>query len=107
LSINLSGFINLFRLTGTLANPSLGVSSEEVLNSIGKTGFAVLTGSAGVAKLFIAGSAGSEDPCAIALKIAAKGPVPSKSENDKKKEAKKSIEKKAKGVGNKILDVFT
>jgi uncharacterized protein involved in outer membrane biogenesis len=106
LSISLSEFTNLFRLTGTLANPSLGISTEETLKTAGKTGFAVLTGPVGIAKLFVSGSSGSENPCATALEIAAKGPAASKADDTQKKDAKKAVEKKAKGVGNKILDVF-
>jgi AsmA family protein len=106
LSISLSEFTNLFRLSGTLAKPTLGISSEETLKTVGKTGFAVLTGPVGIAKLFISGSSGSENPCATALEIAAKGPAASKREADKKKDTKKSVEKKTKGVSNKILDIF-
>jgi uncharacterized protein involved in outer membrane biogenesis len=105
-SISLKELTNLFRLSGTLANPSLGISSEETLKSVGKTGFAVLTGPAGIAKLFISGSSGSENPCATALEIAAKGPAAIKVEDTKKKGAKKPVEKKEKGIGKKILDVF-
>ena len=106
LSISLKELTNLFRLSGTLANPLLGISTEETLKSVGKTGFAVLTGPVGIAKLFISGSSGSENPCATALKIAAKGPAASKETAGKKKDTKKSVEKKTKGIGNKILDVF-
>jgi hypothetical protein len=106
LSISLSELTNLFRLTGTLANPSLGISTEETLKSVDKTGFAILTGPAGIAKLFISGSSGGENPCATALEIAAKGPAAKKTQDTEKKGAAKSVEKKAKGVGKKILDVF-
>jgi hypothetical protein len=106
LSISLKELTNLFRLSGTLANPSLGISAEETLKSVSKTGFAVLTGPAGIAKLFITGSSGSENPCATALEIAAKGPAAKKAQDTKEKGAAKSIEKKTKGVGKKILDVF-
>ena len=106
LSISLKELTNLFRLSGTLANPSLGISAEETLKSVGKTGFAVLTGPAGIAKLFISGSSGSENPCATALEIAAKGPAVSKTDDGKKKGVTKTVEKKAEGVGNKILNIF-
>ena len=85
LSISLSEITNPFRLTGTLADPSLGISSEETLKTIGKTGLAVLAGPVGVAMLFISGSSGSENPCATALKIAGKDPAPSAADAGEKK----------------------
>jgi uncharacterized protein involved in outer membrane biogenesis len=102
LSVNLSQITKPFKLGGTLANPSLGISPERALITAGRA----LLGPAGWASFFISASAGNEDPCAAALKIAGRGPT-LKTEVPGKAEAQQSAgEKKKEGTGSKIKKFF-
>jgi hypothetical protein len=67
-SMNLDQMIDAFRLSGSLANPSLEVDAADALFSIGETiGSVAVFGPAGVAAAFMSGSVGNRNPCELVL----------------------------------------
>jgi hypothetical protein len=103
ISVSLSAITKPFKLGGTLANPSLGISPERTVKTIGS----VLLGPAGWASLFVSDSSGKEDPCAAALKIAGQGTPKKTATSSKEKEQKGASEKKEEGWGTKIKNFFS
>jgi hypothetical protein len=101
--VSLSAITKPFKLGGTLANPSLGISPERTVKTIGS----VLLGPAGWASLFVSGSSGKESPCAAALQIAGKGTPKKTATSSKEKEQKGTSEKKEEGWGSKIKNLFS
>jgi hypothetical protein len=65
-SVSLSDITKPFKLGGTQANPSLGISPERAAKTISHA----LLGPAGWASLFVSGPSGKESPYAAARKIA-------------------------------------
>ncbi len=102
ISVSLSAITKPFKLGGTLANPSLGISPERTVKTIGS----VLLGPAGWASLFVSGSSGKESPCVAALKIAGKGTPKKTAPSGKEKEQKGTSEKKEESLGTKIKNFF-
>ena len=107
-SVSLSAIFTPFKLGGTLANPSLGISPERAAETIGSALFVP----GGLASLFVSTSSGKENPCAAALKIAGAGPAKTTAQSDtakpaKQKEQKDTGEKKKEGLGNKIKNLFS
>ena len=107
-SVSLSAIFKPFKLGGTLANPSLGISPERAAETIGSALFVP----GGLASLFVSTSSGKENPCAAALKIAGAGPAKTTAQSDtakpaKQKEQKDTGEKKKEGLGNKIKNLFS
>jgi hypothetical protein len=103
ISVSLSAITKPFKLGGTLANPSLGISPERTVKTIGS----VLLGPAGWASLFVSDSSGKENPCAAALKIAGQGTPKKTATSGKEKEQKGTSEKKEEGWGSKIKNLFS
>jgi hypothetical protein len=67
-SMNLDQMIDAFRLSGSLANPSLEVDAADALFSIGETiGSVAVFGPAGVAAALMSGSVGNRNPCELVL----------------------------------------
>jgi hypothetical protein len=63
-----------FRLTGTLAKPTLGIDTTQTAETVGKmVGGFVLLGPAGLAGGLVGGSGGSQDLCPTAIEAAKKG----------------------------------
>ena len=102
-SLSLGAITKPFKLGGTLANPSLGISPERTVKTIGS----FLLGPAGWASLFVSDSSGKEDPCAAALKIAGEGTPKKTATSSKEKEQKGTSEKKEEGWGTKIKNFFS
>jgi hypothetical protein len=102
-SVSLSEITKPFKLGGTLAKPSLGISPERAAKTVGS----VLLGPAGWASLFVSGSSGKESPCAAALKIAGEGTPKETASSGKEKEQKDTSEKKKEGLGTKIKNLFS
>ena len=103
LSLSLSQITKPFKLGGTLANPSLGISPERTLTTVGRA----LLGPPGWASLLISGSFDKEGRCAAAFKIAGRGRPKTKAESGAVKEQQKNGSKnKKEGVGSKIKNLF-
>jgi len=103
ISVSLSEITKPFKLGGTLANPSLGISPERTIRTIGLA----LLGPAGWASLLVSGSSGKEDLCAAALKIAGEGTPKETATSGKEKEQKDTSEKREEGLGTKIKNLFS
>jgi hypothetical protein len=101
-SVSLSAITRPFKLGGTLANPSLGISPERAAETIGSA----LIGPGGLASLFVSVSSGKENPCAEALKIAGEGTPKTTAKSGKEKEQKGTSEKKEEGLGSKLKKLF-
>ena len=101
-SVSLSEITKPFKLGGTLANPSLGISPERTAKTVGLA----LLGPAGWASLLVSGSSGKESPCAAALKNAGEGTPKETATSRKEKEQKDTSEKKKEGLGSKIKNLF-
>lgn len=102
-SVSLSAITKPFKLGGTLANPSLGISPQRAAKTIGSA----LIGPGGVASLFVSTSSGKESPCAAALKIAGEGSAKTTATAGKNKKQKGTSEKKKEGLGSKIKNLFS
>ena len=102
-SVSLSAITKPFKLGGTLANPSLGISPKRTAKAIG-TG---LMGPGGLVSLFVSASSGNENPCAAALKIAGAGTPKTTTKADKGKEQEGTSEKKKEGLGSKIKNLIS
>ena len=102
-SVSLSAVTKPFKLGGTLANPSLGISAQRAAKTVGS---AILV-PGGLAALFVTHSSGKENPCAEALKIAGEGARQTRSKSGNEKEKKGTSEKKEEGVGSKIKKIFS
>jgi len=101
-SVSLSEITKPFKLGGTLANPSLGISPERTAKTVGLA----LLEPAGWASLLVSGSSGKESPCAAALKNAGEGTPKETATSRKEKEQKDTSEKKKEGLGSKIKNLF-
>ena len=96
-SVSLSAITKPFKLGGTLANPSLGISAERAAKTIGSA----LIGPGGLASLFVSTSSGKEDPCAAALEIAGAGPAKTTNKSGREKDQQVTGEKEKEGLGDK------
>jgi uncharacterized protein involved in outer membrane biogenesis len=101
-SVSLSAITKPFKLGGTLANPSLGISPERTAKTIGSA----LVGPGSLASLFISVSSGKESPCAAAIKIAGKGTPKKTAASGKEKKQTGTSEKKEESLGTKIKNFF-
>ena len=101
-SLSLGVITKPFKLGGTLANPSLGISPERAV----KTAGSALIGPGSLASLFVSVSSGKENPCAAALKIAGEGTPKTTAKSGKGKEQKGTSETKKEGLGSKIKNLF-
>jgi uncharacterized protein involved in outer membrane biogenesis len=102
-SVSLSAVTKPFKLGGTLANPSLGISPERAVETVGSA----LIGPGSLASLFVSVSSGKENPCAAALKIAGEGTPKITAKSGKEKEQKGASEKKEESLGTKIKNFFS
>jgi uncharacterized protein involved in outer membrane biogenesis len=102
-SVSLSAITKPFKLGGTLANPSLGISPERAVDAFGSA----LIGPGSLASLFVSVSSGKENPCAAALKIAGEGTPKKTATSGKEIEQKGTSEKKEEGWGSKIKNLFS
>ena len=100
--MSLSALTRPFKLGGTLANPSLGISPERAAKTVGSA----LIGTGSLASLFVSVSSGKENPCAAALKIVGEGTPKSTAKSGKAKAQKGESEKKKEGLGGRIKGLF-
>ncbi|MGD8891083.1 MAG: AsmA-like C-terminal region-containing protein, partial [Desulfobacterales bacterium] len=102
-SVSLGVITKPFELGGTLAKPSLGISPERTIKTVGSA----LLGPGSFASLFISVSSGKENPCAEALKIAGEGTPKTPAKSGKEKAQIGTSEKKKEGLGTKIKNLFS
>ena len=102
-SLSLGAITKPFKLGGTLANPSLGISPERAAKTVGSA----LVGTGSLASLFVSVSSGKENPCAAALAIVGEGTPKTTAKSGKEKEQKGTSEKKKEGLGSKIKNLFS
>ncbi|MBT8332649.1 MAG: AsmA family protein [Deltaproteobacteria bacterium] len=103
LSLSLSQITKPFKLGGTLANPSLGISPERAITTAGQA----LLGPPGWASLLVSGSFDQEGQCAAALKIAGRSrPKTKAASGDIKEQQKNGSKNQKEGVGSKIKNLF-
>jgi uncharacterized protein involved in outer membrane biogenesis len=99
-----------FKLSGTLAKPSLAIDPTQSALVVGKAvGGAALFGPAGIAASLAQGSSGNENPCLAAIDAAKKGVKP----GDGSGEARGLVDKTTegakgavKGAGDKLKKMF-
>ncbi len=96
-SLSLGAITKPFKLGGTLANPSLGISPERAVKTVGSA----LMGPGSLASLFVSVSSGKENPCAAALKIAGEGTPKTTAKPGKEKEQKGTSERKKRAKRHK------
>ena len=101
-SVSLSAITKPFKLGGTLANPSLGISPMEAATTV----LSALVGPGSLASLFVSVSSGKENPCAEALKIAREGTPKTTATSAKEKKRKGTSEKKEEGFGSRLKYLF-
>ncbi len=101
-SVSLSAITKPFKLGGTLANPSLGISPMEAATTV----LSALVGPGSLASLFVSVSSGKENPCAEALKIAREGTPKTTATSAKEKKQKGTSEKKEEGFGSRLKYLF-
>lgn len=99
-SINLGGIADVFQVTGTLAHPSFGVSTEKSLETLAKAaGLTFLTGPFGLASLFVSRADTTKDPCAVAQAAVGRGPA-------RPQPAPGAGEEKKRGLGDRLWNLF-
>ena len=101
-NVSLSAVTKPFKVSGTLANPSIGVSAVRTATLIGRVLF--LPG--GIPSLFVSGSAGGENPCVAAVKKIKEQAATAKAKSGEKPTQSKSETKKKEGIGSKIMNLF-
>jgi len=94
-----------FRLSGTLAKPSLGIDSTEATIVFGKAvGGIILFGPAGILAAMAGKSSGDDNPCLEAIEAAEKGFIP---KDEKTPEKKKGIvEETRESINRTIKKLF-
>ncbi|MGB5747896.1 MAG: AsmA family protein [Desulfobacterales bacterium] len=103
INISLSEITKPFKLGGTLANPSLGISVERTVSILGKA----LLGPGGIASLFVSGSYGDQNPCVVALQKAKEQPANDQTKSGKETATESPDDKKKEGLGSKIKNLFS
>jgi len=102
-NISFSQIAKPFKLGGTRANPSLGISPEHAAMMLGRA----ILGPAGFASLFVSGSHGDQNPGVVALQKAKEQPADGKTQSGKESAPKGSDTKEKEGVGSKIKNLFS
>lgn len=102
-SVNLSAITKPFKLGGTLAKPSLGISPQGAAKTLASAIFRP----GGVASLFVTTSSGKQSPCAAALEIAGAGPSKTTKKSGKEKEQEGKNKEKKEGFGSRIKKLFS
>lgn len=110
-SMSLGELARPFRLSGTLAHPSLGIDKTQAALTIGKMiGGIALFGPAGIASGLVGSSSGEKDPCLAAIEAAKKG-IPMARENEAKQkgpvqETTKGLQQGIQNVGKELRKLF-
>lgn len=103
INISLSKITQPFKLGGTLANPSLGISPARTASILGKA----LLAPGGIASLFVSSSDGDQNPCLVALKKAKEHAAGDKTKSGGETAQNGSEPKKKEGLGSKIKNLFS
>jgi hypothetical protein len=107
-TLSLGELSKVFKLGGTLANPSLGVDTAQAAVTIGKiVGGTMAFGPAGIAAALVGRSPSDPNPCLTALEAAKKGVKPSGAPKSEQMEsqAEDPVEK-LKDVGKDLKKLF-
>jgi uncharacterized protein involved in outer membrane biogenesis len=102
-NVSLGEVTKPFRLSGTLANPTIGISLVRTATLIGKVLF--LPG--GIPSLFVSGSTGGQNPCVEAVKKVKEQAAMDKAKSGGKTTQTNSGAKEKEGLGSKILNLFS
>ena len=102
INVSLSNITKPFTVSGTLANPSIGISATRTATLIGR----VLFMPGGIPSLFVSGSIGNENPCVEAVKKVKELAAKDKAKSGGKTSSEKSEAKKKEGLGSKIMNLF-
>ncbi len=100
-SVSFSKISKPFKLSGTLADPSIGISAVRTATLIGRV---FVPG--GIATLFISASTGNKNPCVEAVKKVKELAATDKATSGGKTTQPKSGAEKKEGLGGKILNLF-
>ncbi len=111
MTFSLGQLVKPFRLTGTLANPKVGLDPVKSGLALGKAiGGTMLFGPAGIAAVLVGGDTGStENPCLAAIDQAAKGVAAPSSQGDSGSAVERAtgtVEDTVKGLGKAIEGLF-
>ncbi len=101
-NVSLSNLTKPFRLSGTLANPNIGISAVRTATLIGRVLF--LPG--GIPSLLVSGSTGNQNPCVEAVKKIKEQAAKAKSKSGGKTTPSNSGAEKKEGLGSKIMNLF-
>jgi hypothetical protein len=90
IGLSLGKMAKAFKVSGTLANPSLAIDPRGTTVAVGKVAGAVaLFGPAGIAAALIDVNVGGKHPCIEAMKAAEEGRIPEAKETEKEQEPEK------------------
>jgi len=103
INISLSQITKPFKLGGTLANPSLGISPERTVSILGQA----LLGPGGLASLIVSTSSGDQNACVVALQKAKEQPPDGQKKSGGESAPKGSDTKEKEGLGSKIKNLFS
>jgi len=102
INVSLSNVTKPFKLSGTLANPSIGISVQRTASIVGRVLF--LPG--GIPSLLVSGSLGGENPCVEAVKKAKEQAAKGKTTSGEKTTQSETGTPKKDGFGSKIMNLF-
>jgi uncharacterized protein involved in outer membrane biogenesis len=102
INVSLSNVTKPFKVGGTLANPSIGISALRTASIVGRVLF--LPG--GIPSLFVSGSRGGENPCVEAVKKAKEQAAKGKTASGEKTTQSETGTPKEDGFGSKIMNLF-
>ena len=102
-NISLSQITKPFKLGGTLANPSLGISPGRTAAMLGQA----LLGPGGIASLIVSGSHGDQNPCIVALQKATEQAATGQTKSGGESAPKGSDPKEKESLGSKIKNLFS
>ncbi len=103
INVSLSNITKPFKLSGTLASPSLGISATRTASIVGQVLF--LPG--GIPSLFVSGSVGDQNPCVEAVKKAKEHASGTQTTSGGQAAKNGSEAKKKEGLGTKIKNLFS
>lgn len=105
-SLSLGEMAKPFRLSGTLAQPTVGFDRQKAAVAVGKAiGGAALLGPAGLAALLV-GESGDQDPCPAALEAARTGVKPAPAQPQAGTASRSTTSNPLKQIGDKIKGLF-
>jgi uncharacterized protein involved in outer membrane biogenesis len=103
IGLSLSEITKPFKLGGTLANPSLGISPSRTASIIGRA----LLAPGGLASLFVTSSHGDQNPCVLALQKSKNQAPGGKTKSGEEAAPEGSGAKEKESLGSKIKNFFS